>query len=104
MISLARASASSGVAASFTPPALPRPPTRTWALTTTAPAMRCAAAPASSGEVAVSAGNRRMQPAPDEGEPRRPRLAGHAGVMTGGLVRSLAMSYAVTLIPGDGNG
>jgi hypothetical protein len=54
MISRARASASAGSAASFTPPALPRPPTSTWALTTTGPPMRSAAARASSGEVAVS--------------------------------------------------
>ena len=54
MISPARSAASSGVAASFTPPALPRPPTSTWALTTTGPPMRSAAARASSGVVAVS--------------------------------------------------
>ena len=54
MISRARSAASSGVAASFTPPALPRPPTSTCALTTTGPPMRSAAARASSGVVAVS--------------------------------------------------
>ena len=36
-IELATRSASSVLAASFTPPALPRPPTRTWALMTTDP-------------------------------------------------------------------
>jgi hypothetical protein len=34
--------ASSGVSASFTPPALPRPPVLTWALTTTCLPMRSA--------------------------------------------------------------
>ena len=45
MISPARSAASSGVEASFTPPALPRPPTRTWALTTdrAADALGCGA-------------------------------------------------------------
>src|SRR4051812_7029405 len=36
-ISRARSSASSGLAASLTPPALPRPPVSTWAFTTTVP-------------------------------------------------------------------
>ena len=42
----AAASASAGVPASFTPPALPRPPTSTWALTTTraAPALKASSA------------------------------------------------------------
>ena len=35
-IAAATRSASSALEASFTPPALPRPPTRTWALMTTA--------------------------------------------------------------------
>src|SRR4051794_33434548 len=48
-ISLARSAASSGVAASLMPPALPRPPTSTWALTTTGPPISAAAARASSG-------------------------------------------------------
>ena len=39
-ICAATRSASSGDPASFTPPALPRPPTRTWALMTTLPARR----------------------------------------------------------------
>ena len=38
-----------GAAASFTPPALPRPPTRTCAFTTTGPPMRSAAARAAVG-------------------------------------------------------
>ena len=53
-ISAARASASAGSAASFTPPALPRPPTRTCALTTTGPPIRSAAARACAGVVATS--------------------------------------------------
>ena len=48
-ISLARSAASSGVAASLMPPALPRPPTSTCALTTTGPPISAAAARASSG-------------------------------------------------------
>ncbi len=44
---LARASA-----ASLTPPALPRPPVSTWALTTTGPPSSSAAARASAGVVA----------------------------------------------------
>src|SRR3954465_4340290 len=45
-------SASAGSSASLTPPALPRPPVRTWALTTTGPPSSSAAARASSGVVA----------------------------------------------------
>src|SRR5688500_15266937 len=57
-------SASSGDPASFTPPALPRPPTRTWALITTceapAPRKSAAAARASAGVCAtVQAGTGR---------------------------------------------
>ena len=47
-MSSARATASSGVSASLTPPALPRPPAWTWALTTTRPPCSSAAAAASS--------------------------------------------------------
>ena len=47
-MSSARATASCGVSASFTPPALPRPPALTWALTTTRPPCSSAAAAASS--------------------------------------------------------
>src|SRR4026208_2088475 len=42
-------SASAGSAASLIPPALPRPPVRTWALTTTGPPSSPAAARAPSG-------------------------------------------------------
>src|SRR4051795_4629180 len=45
-------SASAGLSASFTPPALPRPPVSTWAFTTTGPPIDDAAARASSGETA----------------------------------------------------
>src|SRR4051794_473410 len=45
-------SASAGLSASFTPPALPRPPVSTWAFTTTGPPIEEAAARASSGETA----------------------------------------------------
>src|SRR5438105_14221484 len=45
-------SASAGSSASLTPPALPRPPVRTCALTTTGPPSEDAAARASSGETA----------------------------------------------------
>ena len=48
-ISAARASASSGVSASLIPPALPRPPVSTCALTTTGPPSSAAAARASLG-------------------------------------------------------
>src|SRR6478672_7482929 len=51
-IARACSSASSGVLASLTPPALPRPPAFTWALTTTTPSCS-AAALASSGVVAT---------------------------------------------------
>src|SRR5262245_35437581 len=51
-ISPARASASSGVAASLMPPALPRPPVSTCALTTTGPPSSSAAARASAAVVA----------------------------------------------------
>ena len=47
---MAASKASSGVLASFTPPALPRPPAFTWALTTQKP-YSSAAALASSGVV-----------------------------------------------------
>src|SRR6266496_4134626 len=53
-IAAAAARASSGVRASLTPPALPRPPVFTCALTTVTPPMRSAAAAASSGVVATS--------------------------------------------------
>ncbi len=46
--------ASAGVLASLTPPALPRPPAWTWALTTTVPPMRRAMASASDGVEATS--------------------------------------------------
>src|SRR3954451_22276618 len=48
-MSVAFSTASSGFSASFTPPALPRPPTLTCALTTTRPPCSSAAAAASSG-------------------------------------------------------
>ena len=48
-MSVARATASSGSAASLTPPALPRPPTFTCALTTDLPPSRSATARAASG-------------------------------------------------------
>ena len=51
-MSFAFCSASSGPSASFTPPALPRPPVSTCALTTTGPPSSCAAARASCGESA----------------------------------------------------
>src|SRR4051794_12603737 len=55
-MSAARAAASSGLCASFTPPALPRPPVLTWALTTTVPPpSRSAPARASSGVSATAA-------------------------------------------------
>ncbi len=47
-IAAAFSAASSGVSASLTPPALPRPPVFTWALTTTwAPILRAASRAAS---------------------------------------------------------
>ena len=52
-MSVARACASSALAASLTPPALPRPPTFTCALTTTRPPSRSAIARASCGVVAT---------------------------------------------------
>ena len=51
-MSFAFCSASSGLSASFTPPALPRPPVSTCAFTTTGPPSSCAAARASCGESA----------------------------------------------------
>src|SRR5215204_6405087 len=51
-MSRALPSASCGSSASFTPPAFPRPPVRTCALTTTCPPSSAAAARASSGVVA----------------------------------------------------
>ena len=45
--------ASAGSAASWMPPALPRPPICTWALTTTVPPTSAAAASASSGDQAT---------------------------------------------------
>src|SRR5206468_441721 len=53
MISFAFCSASAGSSASFTPPALPRPPVSTCALTTTGPPSCSAATRASSGVVAT---------------------------------------------------
>ena len=49
--------ASSAFSASFTPPAFPRPPTFTWALTTTLPPIFVAAAWACSGVVATAPAN-----------------------------------------------
>jgi len=46
--------ASSALSASFTPPAFPRPPIFTWALTTTFPPSRSAAERASSGVEATA--------------------------------------------------
>jgi hypothetical protein len=45
--------ASAGSWASWMPPALPRPPICTWALTTTVPPISAAAASASSGDQAT---------------------------------------------------
>ena len=53
-MSLAQRRTASGSAASFTPPALPRPPVWTWAFTTTGRPSRSAAATASSGVKATS--------------------------------------------------
>ncbi len=50
----AAASAPAASSASFTPPALPRPPAWTWAFTTTRPPRRSAMARASSGVAATS--------------------------------------------------
>ena len=50
----AASAASPGVAASFTPPALPRPPTCTCAFTTTGPPIRRAIASATGGVEATS--------------------------------------------------
>src|SRR3954469_16728123 len=54
---LAFSTASSGVSASFTPPALPRPPVLTWALTTTGLPMRSATPRAASAVSTVSPGS-----------------------------------------------
>src|SRR3954454_22292976 len=51
------ASASSGVSASLTPPALPRPPVLTWAFTTTVVPYCSASALASAGVLATSPGS-----------------------------------------------
>src|SRR5688500_12363242 len=56
-MALAFSSVSSGVEASFTPPALPRPPVLTWALTTTGWPNFAAMAWASAGLVATSPGS-----------------------------------------------
>ena len=57
-IAAAFSRASSGVLASFTPPALPRPPVFTWALTTTAvPSSAAAAAAAASASSTVRPGS-----------------------------------------------
>src|SRR5215218_2171929 len=56
-MSWARARASSGLSASLTPPALPRPPTFTCALTTTVVAISRAIASASSGVSATPPGS-----------------------------------------------
>src|SRR5690242_17489959 len=53
-ICLAAASAPTGSSASFTPPALPRPPACTWAFTTTLPPRRSAMARACAGVSATS--------------------------------------------------
>src|ERR1051325_9205555 len=53
-IGLAAAWAAAGSSASFTPPALPRPPACTWALTTVRPPSRWAMARASAGVSATS--------------------------------------------------
>ncbi len=57
MILLACSFASAGVAASLTPPALPRPPVWTWAFTTTARPSFRAMASASSGVAATPPSN-----------------------------------------------
>jgi len=69
-MSVARATASSASAASLTPPALPRPPTFTCALTTTRPPRRSAMARASSGWW------RRRRPAPAARAGRTDRAPG----------------------------
>ncbi len=56
-IAAALSRASSGVLASFTPPALPRPPVFTWALTTTAVPSSLATAAADSASSTVRPGN-----------------------------------------------
>src|SRR4030081_1820503 len=56
MIACAAARASSGVAASLMPPALPRPPTGTCALTATGPSSAQAAAPSSGVRATLPAG------------------------------------------------
>src|SRR3954452_13325246 len=56
-MSWARALASSGLSASLTPPALPRPPTLTWALTTTGAEISRAIDSASSGVSATPPGS-----------------------------------------------
>src|ERR1700710_149461 len=56
-MSWARALASSGLSASLTPPALPRPPTLTWAFTTTGAAISRAIASACSGVSATPPGS-----------------------------------------------
>ena len=56
-MSRAFATASSGECASFTPPALPRPPTSTCALITTVPPSAAAMSPASSGVTATCPGS-----------------------------------------------
>src|SRR6185503_7992736 len=120
--SCARAAASSGVAASFTPPAFPLPPTSTCALTTTGPPIRAAASRASSGLVAVSPSG--------TGTPWRARISferyswsftGTPAGRTGGhpsaytchpnrrrcdrrAPETTSVTYTVTLIPGDGIG
>src|SRR5499426_1771175 len=53
-ICFAAVSAAAGSSASFTPPALPRPPACTCAFTTTLPPSRAATARASAGDVATS--------------------------------------------------
>src|ERR1700687_3289111 len=66
-ICLAAASAPAGSSASFTPPALPRPPACTWALTTTLPPRRWAIARAWAGLSAT--------PPPGTGTPNSLRMA-----------------------------
>ena len=56
-MALAASYASSGFFATLTPPALPRPPVFTWALTTTTPPSFSAAARTSSGVSAMMPGS-----------------------------------------------
>src|SRR5206468_3794132 len=88
-IRAAASSAAAGSSASFTPPALPRPPAWTWALTTTRPPRRAAMARASAG---VSATSPRGTGTPNS---RRMALAWYSWIFTPPLLeRQLALVCA----------